>query len=147
MRVQLKYINEYRDRHGKMRRYFRRAGHPNIPLPGDPGSTPFMEAYHAALAGFQMHEVGKNRSVPGSVSATIAAYYTYNGFLALSPSTRKMRRAVLERLRERHGDKRFAMLTRPHITKILSQQKPFCRPELAQDPSRANEIRSGTWLM
>jgi integrase len=125
MRIRLKYINEYRDRHGKIRRYFRRAEQPRIPLPSNPGSPEFMEAYHAALADLRVRKVGESRSTPGSVNAAVAAYYTHNSFLALSPSTRKMRRAVLERLRERHGDKRLAMLTRPHIAKILSQQKPF----------------------
>jgi integrase len=84
-----------------------------------------MEAYHAALAELRIREIGANRSVPGSVSATIAAYYAHSSFVALSASTRKMRRRVLENFREKHGDKRLAMLTRPHIAKILSQQKPF----------------------
>ena len=113
MRIRLKYVNEYRDRHGKMRRYFRRAGQSRIPLPGHPGSPEFMEAYHAALAELRIREIGANRSVPGSVSATIAAYYTHGSFVALSASTRKMRRRVLENFREKHGDKRLAMLTPP----------------------------------
>jgi integrase len=125
MRVRLKYVNEYRDRHGKVRRYFRRAGQPRIPLIGNPGTPQFMEAYHAALAELRVRELGSDRSAPGSLRATIAAYYTHNSFVALSPSTRKMRRRILEKFREQHGDKRLAMLTRPHIAKMLSGQKPF----------------------
>lgn len=45
------YVNSYRDRSGKMRHYFRRAGHMQIPLPGQPGSTMFVRAYEAAVAG------------------------------------------------------------------------------------------------
>ena len=41
----LRYVNEYRDVHGKVRRYFRRRGFKKVPLPGLPGSEEFMAAY------------------------------------------------------------------------------------------------------
>jgi hypothetical protein len=44
-RIKLKYVNEYIDRHGKVRRYFRRPGSRAIPLPGLPGSIEFIAAY------------------------------------------------------------------------------------------------------
>jgi hypothetical protein len=50
-RLRLEFVHEYRDRHGKLRRYFRRKGAKRIPLPGLPGSEEFMTAYQAALAG------------------------------------------------------------------------------------------------
>jgi hypothetical protein len=37
--VKLQFIHEFRDRHGKVRRYFRRPGHKLMPLPGLPGSA------------------------------------------------------------------------------------------------------------
>jgi hypothetical protein len=46
-RIKLRHVNEYRDRHGKVRRYFRRKGGRSIPLPGLPGSIEFMAAYQA----------------------------------------------------------------------------------------------------
>jgi hypothetical protein len=114
MRVikRLKHINQYRDRHGRQRYYFRRPGQPQIVLPGAPGAPEFEAAYHAALASLQMREIGRDRSAPGTVSAAIGGYYTHNTFLALGESTRKMRRAVLERFRNDHGDKPLAKLTR-----------------------------------
>jgi hypothetical protein len=48
-RVKLKYVHEFRDRHGHPRYYFRRAGFKRTPLPGLPGSDEFMRAYQAAL--------------------------------------------------------------------------------------------------
>jgi hypothetical protein len=48
-RINLKYIKEHRDRHGRVRRYVRRRGQPNAPLPGAPGSAEFMAAYEAAI--------------------------------------------------------------------------------------------------
>ena len=58
----LPYVQEYRDRHGKIRRYFRRPGSRRIPLPGRPGSKEFMTAYNAAQGGYVVREtrtVGK----------------------------------------------------------------------------------------
>ena len=46
----LPYVQEYRDRQGKARRYFRRPGYKRVPLPGTPGAPQFMAAYQAALA-------------------------------------------------------------------------------------------------
>jgi hypothetical protein len=36
-----------------------------------------------------------------------------------------MRRTILERFRADHGDKRLALLQRPHIAKLLGEKKPF----------------------
>jgi Fic family protein len=47
----LKYIKHFRDRHGKQRYYFHRAGQPNIALPGTPGDPEFIAAYHAISTG------------------------------------------------------------------------------------------------
>jgi hypothetical protein len=44
--LRLSFIKKYRDRHGKMRFYYRPTG---VALPGLPGSREFMAAYHAAL--------------------------------------------------------------------------------------------------
>jgi integrase len=125
MQIRLEYIKEYRDRHGKLRRYFRRRGQRDIALSGKPGSTEFQEAYNAARASMRVREIGANRSAPGSVGGTIGAYYTHNGFLGLALGTQRARRAILERFRAEHGDKPLRKLTRGHVTKILSGIKPF----------------------
>src|SRR5262249_26388387 len=39
--------------------------------------------------------------------------------------TQKMRRAILERFREQHGDKRIALLPREFIARTLGKKKPF----------------------
>ena len=46
--MKLKYIKEYRDSTGKLRRYFRIKGQRDVTLPGDPDSGEFMEAYAKA---------------------------------------------------------------------------------------------------
>jgi hypothetical protein len=47
--LRLRYVRTYRDRRGRLRRYFRRRGQPDIPLPGEIGSEEFMYAYQTAL--------------------------------------------------------------------------------------------------
>jgi integrase len=54
--------------------------------------------------------IGKDRSLPGTVSAAIAGYYTHNSFLALGASTRQARRAVLEKFRAEHGQRRLVQM-------------------------------------
>jgi integrase len=125
LRVRLQFVHEYRDRHGRVRRYFRQRGKPLIPLPGSPGSPEFMTAYNAALAVMTVREIGKTKSAPGTVSAAIASYYRDNRFTALAPGTQKMRRTILERFRAEHGDKRLVGLQKQHIAAILGAKKPF----------------------
>lgn len=49
-KIRLNYVHEYRDRHGKVRRYYRKGGK-RVPLPGIPGSADFMRAYQLAVSG------------------------------------------------------------------------------------------------
>jgi integrase len=84
-----------------------------------------MTAYNAALAAMTVREIGKAKSTPGTVSAMIAAYYKDNRYTSLAASTQKMRRAILERFRTEHGDKRLAGLQKQHIAAILGAKKPF----------------------
>ena len=46
-----KFVQQFLDRHGKPRFYFRRPGFKLVALPGLPWSPTFMAAYEAALAG------------------------------------------------------------------------------------------------
>lgn len=47
--VKLRYVNKFKDRHGKPRYYFRK-GATCEPMPGVPGSAVFSEAYDLLLA-------------------------------------------------------------------------------------------------
>lgn len=44
-KIDLPYVQVFKDRHGKLRHYYRRGRFPRIPLPGVPGSEEFMAAY------------------------------------------------------------------------------------------------------
>jgi integrase len=124
-RIRLDYVHEYLDRHGKLRRYFRRPGFKQIALPGIPGSDEFMTAYQLALAGQTPRlQIGAARTKPGTVNAAIVSYYSSVAFRSLAVSTQKGRRAIFERFREEHGDKRIALLPHEFIVRALSKRSP-----------------------
>lgn len=125
--IRLPYIHEYVDHRGKVRRYFRRKGFPTVRLYGEPASPEFMAAYNAANGALciEPQPIGAARSAPGSVAGAIAEYYQHPSFLGLAPGTRQMRRAILERLRNKHGEKRLATLTQNDLARMLGEMKPF----------------------
>jgi hypothetical protein len=87
-----------------------------------------MAAYEAAMAGEGAPariELGASRTAVGTVNHAIVGYYNSAAFAALAPLTRQMRRAVLERFRAEHGDKRIATLRREHVVRIALRLNPM----------------------
>jgi integrase len=120
--IRLRCVNGFRDRHGRVRYYFRRRGEKAIPLPGRPGSEEFMAAYAMALAAVpDQPEIGAGRTSPGTINALAVDYYRSTEWDDLSEDTRKTRRHIIERFRAKHGDKRVALLRREHIEKMLAE--------------------------
>ena len=143
-RIRLQFVHEFRDRHGKVRRYLRRSGCKAVPLPGLPGSAEFMAAYQAALAGMTapQKQIGAARTVAGTVQALVAAYLdcspgSTSPLKALAAETQRTRRNILENLREAHGDKRIyrteangrrvMLLDREHVQRMVNEKNstPF----------------------
>ena len=114
--LKLKYVNEYRDRQGKLRRYFRRGGTRGT-LPGDVGSDEFMAAYRGFMAG--LNPVIVHRNGEGSFGRLITDYYGSRPFLNLKPSSRQIYRYVLEPLAKSHGHRAVALLTHKAAGKII----------------------------
>ena len=79
-KLPLRYVNEYRDVRGKVRRYFRRRGQKKVPLPGLPGSEEFMRAYQGALSREAPLEIGASRTASGTMDALIVAYFRSRAF-------------------------------------------------------------------
>jgi hypothetical protein len=122
-RIKLQYVLEYVDRHGKPRRYFRRRGSKQIPLPGIPGSDEFMAAYQSALAKSTPPESGAGRFDPKSMDALITLYLKSDAFTkALALETQRMRRNILDRFRSKHGGKQVRTLERRHIVAMLESK-------------------------
>jgi len=145
-RIRLQFVHEFRDRHGKTRRYFRRPGFKQIPLPGLPGSAEFMDAYQAAVAGVTAPRIviGSARTLDGTVNAIVAAYLdcsptSCSPFKILATEAKRTRRNILENFRTLHGEKRVfrteangrraMLLTREHMQKIVNEKSntPFAQ--------------------
>ena len=123
--LKLKYVNEYHDRTGKLRRYFRR-GATRGPLPGDVGSDEFMAAYQGYLSG-SSRPVPTARNGEGSFGRLITDYYASRPFQNLKPSSRKIYRYVLEPLAKAHGHRLVALMTHKHASKLIQdigEKKP-----------------------
>ena len=119
----LPFVHRFRDRHGKLRHYFRRPAFKQVPLPGLYGSTEFMQAYDAAIAGPpELVEIGASRTLPGTVNAAIVAFYKSHGFTKNRPITQATDRGILESFRAKHGDKRVAMMERRHVLAAIAEK-------------------------
>jgi len=118
-KLQLRYVQSFGGYH-----YFRRRGWPRIPLPGVVGSTEFMEAYQQALAAAPAAIGAGKRSKPGSVSAAIAEFYGSQSFRNLTGGSPVLRRAILERFREKHGHMPLASLPQAFIVALLDTMTP-----------------------
>ncbi len=120
------HVKSYIDRHGKQWHYFCWPGHgPQVPLPGKPGSPEFVQAWQRA-AGMAKRIPG-SRSMPGSVSAAIEAFYLDPRFTALANSTRAGHRRTLEKVRAKVGGAPLAEMQKSDIGSFLQGLAPFAR--------------------
>lgn len=116
--LKLKYVHEYRDRKGNLRRYVRRPGIKQIALPGLPGSPEFMAAYAAALSGKPMP---MSRHAAGSLSDLVVRYYGSSRFTNLSPRSQATYRAALGRHCQKDGHRMVHDLTAEKAEKIIAE--------------------------
>lgn len=121
-----KYTHGFVDHTGKPRFYLRAPGRKPIALPGLPWSPEFMEARQRALeGGWGTPELGAARTRAGTVNAALVSYYQASAFRdGLAKSSQKMRRNILERFREEHGEKRIALLHKKALQAILNKKSP-----------------------
>ena len=125
--LRLPYVRTYRDRHGRLRRYFRRRGQPDKPLPGEIGSEEFMGAYQAALGA-----VHKRLSphAAGTLSRLVEEYYQSVEFANLRQSSRSRYRLILDSIAQRDGHRLARDMPRDKVRKIL-QEIGASRPGMA----------------
>jgi integrase len=121
--IRLKYIHEFVDRHGKVRRYFRRHGYKQVPLPDPVGSAAFNEDYAKALNGkLPPPVIGANRTKPGTFRALTVAYFKSAEFLSLKPITQKNYRGIIEASCREFGDDLLKNFERRHIKALLARK-------------------------
>lgn len=117
--IQLKHVHSFRDRHGKQRHYFRKGNAKAISLPGFPGTPEFVQAYAAAFANVSP---SKTRSVSsGSFNELVLLYYVSPKFRALSETSRKNYRRVIETFCDEHGHRLVRQMGPQEVEKIMGR--------------------------
>src|SRR4051812_22142608 len=123
-KVNLPYVNSFRDRHGKLRHYFRR-GRVSVALPGAPGGQTFSEEYDELLA---LHgpandatpagiRLAARQPARGTLTWVVAQYRSSDNadWAKLKPSTRVVYDRLFDWLRERYGSGMFVSLRERHV--------------------------------
>ncbi|GAC1511426.1 MAG: hypothetical protein NVS1B6_17940 [Steroidobacteraceae bacterium] len=118
-KIKLKYVNEYVDRTGKLRRYFRKGGRQLGPLDGVPGSAEFMAAYAAYLA--EKPAAAKTTLHEDSLGKLIIDFYGSRLFTDRKPSTRQLYRYALDPLAKEHGHRSASAMTAADAEKIINR--------------------------
>jgi enterobacteria phage integrase len=116
------FVECWRDRHGKLRVYFRRGRGRRIPLPAPIGSDEFDSTYRTALAG--QLALGREKHAgpaPKTIGALIVSYMRSSAYLGLRETTKIGYSARIETLRAEHGHRTVAGLTRQRIVTGILQ--------------------------
>lgn len=134
-KIEIAYVKAYRDRHKRMRYYYRRKGLSTVALPGEPGTAEFMAAYAEADARAPrpnaeiLAERAAARVQPRSINALIIQYYQTAEFKELADNTRRAYRGQLDRFRAVHGDKGALSIGTHHLEAMFIAMAD--RPEAA----------------
>lgn len=119
--IDLAYVQRFKDRHGRIRHYYRRKGYATVGLPGDPGSAEFMAAY-AVAHGRAPKSDPATKVQPRSINHLMVEYYRSADFLDLEPQTQKTYRQILDRFRAGAWGGRSAVSIEPqHLNGIFHQ--------------------------
>lgn len=117
-KLKLKYVDEYIDRTGKLRRYFRKGGKRLGLLPGEVGSAEFMAAYAAFLA--EKPEIATRALHADSLAKLIVDFYGDRMFTDKKPSTRQLYRYALDPISKAHGHRSITTMTAANAEKIVN---------------------------
>jgi integrase len=126
-RIRLDYVHEYRDRHGKLRRYVRRPGSRRVALPGLPGSPEFMQAYQDAMSGPVLRPRAPKA---GTLAALAAEFFGSTEFANLKPSSQATYRLALSPVLALDGHRLVRDLPTDKARKIV-QEIGAARPAMA----------------
>ncbi|CUW41672.1 putative phage Integrase [Magnetospirillum sp. XM-1] len=127
-RIDLPYLHAYRDRHGRMRHYYRRDGRRH-PIKGEPGSAEFLAEYQ------RLHEAAEVKPTPkpgaDTFGALVETYYVSPEFSHnLRTSTKAEYRRHIEPMRERWRNVPLIGITKKVVRSY--------RDSLAAQPVKAN---------
>jgi integrase len=134
-RIKLQYVNEFIDRHGMPRYYFRRPGSRSVKLPDLPGSIEFMDAYQAALVTVAPPPPSPKHVIRGSLADVVAGYFRSASFANLSVSSQQVYRLVLKPVLAAHGHRLMRELPKTAARSVIEAIG-------ATRPGKANSTRA-----
>jgi integrase len=126
-KIRLAYVHEYRDRHGRLRRYVRRPGSRRVALPGLPGSPEFMQTYQDAITG---PVTRPHTPKVGTLAALAAEFFSSTEFANLRPSSQATYRLALGPILAQDGHRLVRDLLPDKARKIV-QEIGANRPAMA----------------
>ena len=125
-----RYAYAERDRHGKLRYYFRRSkGHPRVALPA-PDTPEFEPAYISALSGVEPPQ--RRTHGVNSLSWLIKQYRASSKYTGLSSATRRQRDNIFRGVERANGNKPYRDVSQKHIV--------AGRERRAQTPAQARNF-------
>ena len=132
-----RYLVEDVDRHGNVRIYFRRKGQLKVRLTEMPGTAAFDAEYQRAFSGELRPSSASQHTaaMSGTMRWLCEQYYASAAFQLLAPSTRKVRRRILEEICRRGGNFRFAKMETQHVAKLRDEKAAY--PEAANNRVKA----------
>ncbi len=128
--MRLRYVQTFRDRHGKPRCYYRRNGR-REPLPSDINSPEFLAAYQAKLARDDQAPK-KSPTKAHSFDALAAAYFASPDFKRLRASTQRAYRSCLRGFLEEYGSRPVPPIRYKHVSAIIGK--------MHETPAAANNL-------
>lgn len=131
-KIELPYVNAYKDRHGRQRHYFRRKGYRSLALVGEPGSVEFAQSYEAAKDASKPSTT-LTKEGPRSIGALIDTYFLSLDFRNLSPVTQKGHRSVLKQFRKDHGHRDVKLTSAANLNAVYQS--------MAGTPAKASNLR------
>ena len=97
VKIEYPYVQVFKDRHGKVRLYYRRNGDKRVPLRGPLGSEEFEQDYRAALVASKAGELAKPEPTnPHTYKWLCLKYFLSADFLRLDPGTQRTRTLIIE---------------------------------------------------
>lgn len=113
------FIHEYKDRHGKVRRYVRQRGKPKVTLNSVPGSPNFMIEYAAALTASP--KTKQSRFKTGTLASLAEDYFKAPEFVNLKPSSKRTYRYVLDPILTKDGHRLVCDMPADKARKIINE--------------------------
>lgn len=130
-------VTAYKDRHGKTRYRYRKAGLPTYSFRSEPGTPEFLAELARAKSATPPEP--SPRFERGTVDYVIEALYRSVQWKEMRPSSRATFRGILERFRKDNGHRQISTITTERIDRKMASMK--------DTPSAANNLRKALSIL